>query len=189
MLVTVLVWAYAHKVTSSREIEELCRTDVAFRVICGGNLPDHVTFARSGRVSRGWWRTSSLRCWCCARGWAWKLGTVALDGMKIAANASKAANRTGERLRKLAAEAVAAHAAADAAEDALFGAGARGDEVPEEAWNPRSRDGRIRAALAGLEAEREAAKAEGFRGSGPGSGPGARRYRRRWRWRRRSWPG
>src|SRR5689334_23776425 len=31
MLVTVLVWAYAHRVTSSREIEGLCRTDVAFR--------------------------------------------------------------------------------------------------------------------------------------------------------------
>ena len=41
MLVTVLAWAYAHRVTSSRRIEELCRTDVAFRVICGGNLPDH----------------------------------------------------------------------------------------------------------------------------------------------------
>jgi transposase len=46
MLVTVLVWAYAHKVTSSREIERLCGTDVAFRVICAGNQPDHVTFAR-----------------------------------------------------------------------------------------------------------------------------------------------
>src|ERR1700685_4038178 len=46
MLVTVLMWAYAHGVTSSREVERLCHTDVAFRVICGGNLPDHVTFAR-----------------------------------------------------------------------------------------------------------------------------------------------
>src|SRR5579872_1477098 len=46
MLVTVLVWAYAHGVRSSRDIERLCRTDVAFRVICGGNMPDHVTFAR-----------------------------------------------------------------------------------------------------------------------------------------------
>src|ERR1700692_1641126 len=47
MLVTVLVWAYAHRVTSSREIERLCRTDVAFRVICGGNLPDPVAVPRS----------------------------------------------------------------------------------------------------------------------------------------------
>ena len=170
MLVTVLVWAYAHKETSSREIEGLCRTDVAFRVICGGNLPDHSTVARfrkdfPGLVEEFFAQVLTL----CARLGMGRLGAVALDGMKIAADASKAANRTEEGLRKLAREAVAAHAAADAAEDALFGAGRRGDEVPEEAWNPRSRDGRIRAALAGLEAERaaaeqeQAAKAEGFR--------------------------
>jgi Transposase DDE domain len=88
-----------------------------------------------------------------------KLGVVALDGMKIAGNASKAANRTEEALARLAAETVAAHAAADAAEDELFGAGRRGDEVPEEAWRPRSRDSRIAAALASLKAEREAARA------------------------------
>src|SRR5580700_9303532 len=64
MLVTVLVWAYAHGVTSSREIERLCGTDVAFRVICAGNLPDHCTVARSGVISRVRWRGSSRRCWC-----------------------------------------------------------------------------------------------------------------------------
>jgi hypothetical protein len=64
---------------------------------------------------------------------------------------------------------VAARAAADQAEYALFGAGVRGDEVPPEAWSPRSRDQRIRAALADREAERaaaqarEEAKAEEFR--------------------------
>ncbi len=30
MLVTVLVWAYAHGVRSSRQMERLCGTDVAF---------------------------------------------------------------------------------------------------------------------------------------------------------------
>ena len=83
---------------------------------------------------------------------------MALDGMKIAASASKAANRAEDTLAKLAGEAVAAHAAADAAEDELFGAGRRGDEVPEEAWSPRRRDERIAAALAGLRAERLAAE-------------------------------
>jgi transposase len=170
MLATVLVWAYAHGVVSSRRIEELCRTDVAFRVICGGNLPDHVTFARfrsdfPGAVAAFFTEVLVL----CARLGMGRLGTVALDGMKIAASASKAANRTQEGLRKLAGEAVAAHAAADQAEDELFGAGVRGDEVPEEAWSPRGRAGRIAAALASLEAERQAAeqeqaaKAEAFR--------------------------
>jgi transposase len=170
MLATVLVWAYAHEVTSSRRIEELCRTDVAFRLICGGNLPDHSTVARFRRAFEeavGEFFGEVLIV--CARLGMGRLGTVALDGMKIAASASKAANRTEEGLRKLAAEAVAAHGQADAAEDALFGAGVRGDEVPEQARDPRTRAGRIAAALAGLEAERaaaaqaEAAKAEGFR--------------------------
>jgi transposase len=160
MLVTVLVWAYAHGVVSSREIERLCRTDVAFRLICGGNLPDHCTFARfrgDHPEAAGALFTEVLVL--CARLGMGKLGTVALDGMKIAASASKAANRTEAGLRKLARERVAAHAAADAAEDELFGEGRRGDEVPPEAWSPRSRDERIRAALADLEAERAAAEA------------------------------
>ena len=161
MLVTVLVWAYAHRVTSSREIERLCGTDVAFRVICAGNLPDHATFARfrgdfPGAVAAFFTEVLVL----CARLGMGKLGTVALDGMKIAANASKSANRTEAGLAKLAREMVAAHAAADAAEDVLFGAGRRGDEVPEDAWSPRRRDERIAAALAGLKAGREAAEAE-----------------------------
>ena len=159
MLVTVLVWAYAHGVRSSRDIERLCGTDVAFRVICAGNLPDHVTFARfraefCEAVTGFFAEVLKL----CARLGMGRLGTVALDGMKIAANASKAANRTEDTLARLAGEAVAAHAEADAAEDELYGAGVRGDEVPQEAWQPRSRASRIAAALAGLRAERQAAQ-------------------------------
>ena len=130
MLAVVLVWAYAHRITSSRRMEELCRTDVAFRLICAGNLPDHSTIARFrkdfGPAVAGFFTGVLILC---ARLGMGRLGTVALDGTKIAASASKAANRTEKRLRELAAEAVAAHAAQDAAEDELFG-DARGDEVP-----------------------------------------------------------
>ena len=163
MLLALLTWAYAHQVMSSRRIEELCRTDVAFRVICAGDVPDHCTISRfrgdfPGAIGAFFAGVLVL----CARLGMGRLGMVALDGTKIAANASKEANRTGERLRKLAAGAVAAHAAADAADDGLFGAGARGDEVPAEAWRPGSRRQRIAAALADLEAG-EAAAAAGRR--------------------------
>jgi transposase len=161
MLVTVLTWAYAHQVTSSRRIEQLCHTDVAFKVICGGNLPDHVTFARFRSAfpeAAGEFFAQVLAL--CARLGMGKLGVVALDGMKIAASASKSANRTEETLRKMAAETVARHGETDAAEDDLFGPEARGDEVPEDAWRPRQRAGRIAAALASLEAGRAAADAE-----------------------------
>src|SRR5215469_9336443 len=118
MLVTVLVWAYAHGETSSRRMEELCRTDVAFRVICAGNLPDHTTIARFRQgfpaAAAGFFGEVLVLC---ARLGMGRLGVVALDGTKVAANASRSANRTERRLRELAAESVAAHAAQDAAED------------------------------------------------------------------------
>jgi transposase len=155
MLVTVLVWAYAHQVTSSRRIEALCGTDVAFGVICGGNLPDHVTIARfRADFPDAAALLFALVLVLCARLGRGRPGVVALDGTKIAASASKSANRTGERLRKMAAETVAA-----AAEDDRFGAGARGDEVPPGAWRPGRRGERIAAALADLGAERAAAQA------------------------------
>jgi transposase len=165
MLLAVLVWAYAHRETSSRRMEELCATDVAFRVICAGNLPDHSTIARFrkdfGEAAAGFFAQVLVLC---ARLGMGRLGVVALDGTKIAASASKAANRTEKRLRELAAEAVAAHAAADAAEDELYGEGRRGDELPPDegagAWSPRRRAERVAEALAQLEAERGAAEAE-----------------------------
>jgi transposase len=154
MLATLLVWAYFQGLSSSRRIEELCGTDVAFRVVCGGNRPDHSTVARfRGDFAVPVERLFTEVLILCARLGMGKLGTVALDGTKIKANASKAANRTEETLARLAAERVAAHAEADAAEDALFG-DARGDEVPAEAADPFTRDERIDAALASARAER-----------------------------------
>src|SRR5258707_5188162 len=138
MLVTVLTWAYAHQVTSSRRIEQLCGTDVAFRVICAGNTPRHVTIARfrwAFPEAAGEFFAQVLAL--CARLGMGKLGVVALDGMKIAASASRAANRTEETLARLAAETVARHGQADAAEDGLFGAGAARDEVAQESRAPR----------------------------------------------------
>src|ERR1700733_12570 len=152
MMLTLLVWAYANGVTSSRRIERLCQQDVAFRVICAGHVPDHVTVARFrqqfAETAAGLFAQVLALC---ARLGMGQVGTVALDGTKIAASASKGANRTEEGLRRLAAEMAAAHAEADKSEDALFGEGRRGDDDPGD---PGTRAGRVDAALASLEAER-----------------------------------
>lgn len=129
MLVTVLVWAYARGVASSRDIEGLCRTDVAFRVICGRIFPDFSTICRfqsafPGTIGEFFAQVLIL----CARLGMGRLGNVALDGMKIAASASKSANKTEQTLRKMAAETVAAHGRADVAEDDLFGEGRAGTQ-------------------------------------------------------------
>jgi hypothetical protein len=159
MLVTLLVWGYANGVTSSRRIEAACLADVCFRVICAGSVPDHVTIARfrAAFPAAAQALSGEVLVLCAKLGMS-QLGTVALDGMKIAANASVAADRTEEGLRKLAARRAGQHAAAGAAEDELFGEGRRGDELPPGAADPGSRDERIRKALAELEAEREAAR-------------------------------
>src|SRR5258706_2642417 len=172
MLVMLLTWAYANRVTSSRRIEALCRTDVAFRVICGGDVPDHVTVARfrAGFGDAVCALFAQVLVLCAELGMG-RLGVVALDGTKVAASASKAANRTGEGLRKLAAEAVAAHAAADAAEDEARGPAVRRDAVSAPLDRPpfsaaaADRAARIAAARAGRGAGRGAGgEKEGGRG-------------------------
>ena len=179
MLVTLLIWAYANGITSSRRIERLCGQDVAFRVVCAGRAPDHATIARFrqqfAETAAALFAEVLLLC---ARLGMGRVGTVALDGTKIAADASKEANRTEEGLRKLAAGLAAAHAETDAEEDALFGEGRRGDDDPGD---PFTRAERVAAALASLEAEREAreaaeraaaqARLDAARAGTPGRGP------------------
>jgi len=46
MMLTLLAYAYAVGERSSRGIERRCREDVAFRVICANQVPDHATIAR-----------------------------------------------------------------------------------------------------------------------------------------------
>jgi hypothetical protein len=78
-----------------------------------------------------------------------RVGLIAVDGTKIAGNASRAANRTYEQIaRELLEEA----AAADATEDARLG-DRRGDELPSELADRSSRRARLRAAKERLEAE------------------------------------
>ena len=158
MLVTVLIWAYANGITSSRRIERLCQQDVAFRVICAGHLPDHATIARfrAGCAAAAAPLFAQVLMLCARLGMG-QVGTVAIDGTKIGADASRDANRAEEGLRKLAAELAAAHARTDAEEDALFGKGKRGDDDPGD---PHTRAERVAAALAGLQAERAAREAE-----------------------------
>jgi hypothetical protein len=102
-----------------------------------------------------------------------KLGHIAIDGTKMKANASKHKAMSYERMgpaeAKLVAEIEALLAEAervDAEEDAKFGKGKRGDELPKELQRREDRLKKIREAKASLEreakqkAEAEAAEAK-----------------------------
>jgi transposase len=163
MMVAVLLYAYCCGIRSSRQIESSCRTDAAFRVICGGLVPDHATIARfvveHERALEGLF-VEGLRL-CATAGLA-DLSVVALDGTKVAANASLARNRDATWIRKEVAKLIGVTSQdeqpAAAGTDPLPGV-----EPAAEIFSPAGRLARLQAALAVIEAEDAAAEAQAAR--------------------------
>ena len=92
-----------------------------------------------------------------------KLGHVALDGTKVKANASKHKAMSYDRMGKAEAQLekeivdlLREAEVVDKDEDARYGKGKRGDELPEELQRRESRLAKIRVAKAALEAEAKA---------------------------------
>jgi transposase len=153
LLLGVLLYAYATGVRSSRQIERHCRQDLAFRVLAGNQLPDHVTIARfrvRHQTALAGFLVASLKL-CAAAGMV-KVGTVALDGTKVAANAANTASHTLDKLEREVAEILRQAADADHREDLEHGQ-ARGDELPEALASKAGRLARLRQAKTLLEAE------------------------------------
>lgn len=96
----------------------------------------------------------------CAKAGLAKVGTVAVDGTKMAAAASLDANYSKETIEKQVAELLAAAESTDAEEDALYGDEHRGEQLPEELRDRSNRRKRLADAKAGLEAEEQAAEAD-----------------------------
>uniref|UniRef100_UPI003F65795A transposase n=1 Tax=Rhodococcus opacus TaxID=37919 RepID=UPI003F65795A len=170
MLVTLLIWAWSRGMRSSRQIERACSEVVSYRVICAGDTPDHVTISRFRKDNHTACEALFTQVLIlAARLGLGRLETIALDGVKIASNASKDANRTEDGLRRaaeaeaarIATAAAAAHATTDDAEDDLFGEDDPGPgQVPAELADPSTRSARIAEALAQLDAEKEAERCE-----------------------------
>ena len=134
MMVTLLAYAYAVGERSSRGIERRCREDVAFRVICANQAPDHATIARFRvRHEEALADLFGQVLGLCAKAGIVDVGVLAVDGTKLAAAASDGAIRTYEQI---AAEILAEAGRIDAAEDEIHGE-ARGDELPEALRTPR----------------------------------------------------
>ena len=167
MLVVLLLYAYCVGLPSSRKIEKACWEDAAFRVLTGNQQPDHSRIADFRRRHLDALAGLFIRVLrLCQRAGLVSLGTVALDGTKVKANASKHKAMSHERMlkseRQLEAEMRALLRKAeiiDAQEDGQYGKGKRGDELPEELQRRSSRLEWIRKAKAELEAEAAAGKA------------------------------
>ena len=169
MMVRLLLYGYASGVYSSRKIEARTYEDVAFRYLAGDQHPDHDTvaeFRRRHLAALADLFTQALLL--CEKAGLVKLGHVAIDGTKIKANASKHKAMSYQRMTETEArlkreiDALLRQAEeTDAAEDAQFGKGRRGDDLPGELSRRESRLKKIQEAKAALEAEaRERAERE-----------------------------
>ncbi len=150
MLLGLLIYAYCRGVRSSRQVERLCGTDVAFRVLCAQDIPDHCTLARFRADSQDAFASLFTHVLLIAghAGLA-RFGTVAIDGTKIAANASIDANRGADWLAQEVDRMLVEAEQVDAVEDHAAGLGqlsGEGDRVPSGLADPQDRRARIRAA-------------------------------------------
>lgn len=161
MMTALLLYAYCVGKPSSRKIEQATYHSIPFRVLSANQHPDHDTIAA--------FRKRHLKAlaglfvqvlWLCRKAGLVKLGHVALDSTKVRANASKHKAMSYGRMQKQVAaleqqvnQLLAEAEACDTKEDALYGKGLRGDELPEELRFANTRLAKIREAKKALEDE------------------------------------
>ncbi len=188
MMVKVLLYGYATGCISSRKLAKRLREDVAFRVLAAENFPAHRTLCDFRHDHLEELRALFVQVVRLAReAGLVKLGTVAVDGSKVKANASRHKSMTyremtkqEKRLRREIDDWFAEADRVDAYEDELYGPDKRGDELPE---GLRRREDRLRAieeAKKRLEARQ--AEADRKKGRSPDddrkSPRGGRRFKR-----------
>ncbi len=171
MMVTLLVYAYAIGVCSSRKIAAACERNLAFRAITGDDRPDFRTISDFRKIHRSALKPLFIEVLRVAGELGMvKLGNLSTDGTKMRACASrhkamsygymaKEIARLEAEIERLLKDAERLDAEQDAAQGSR-----RGDELPGELSRREDRLAKIRAAKARLEAEaRAAAEAEQHR--------------------------
>src|SRR3954452_19901635 len=149
-----------------------CQVDVACRVVVGEDAPDFRTISDFRKVHLARLETLFVEVLkLCALAGLVRVGTIALDGTKIKANASRhkamsydRMKAEEERLKQEIARLLSDARAADEAEDIEHGPDRQGDELPDELARRQSRLAKIQGARklleerARVEAAEEAAR-------------------------------
>jgi len=170
LMLSLLIYAYCTGTFSSRKIAAQIEDSVAFRVIAAGTSPSHRTICRFREENLDEFQGIFVQVVQLAKeAGLVKMGTVAIDGSKLKANASKHKAMSYERmiveekrLREEIAKLTRAARDLDKLEDESFGPDFRGDELPAELSRRETRRQAILAAKKRLE-ERKAAEAEAKR--------------------------
>jgi transposase len=159
LMLKLVLYGYVTGTRASRAIERACTDVVAFRWLAANQAPDFRSIARFRRRHLTALRELfGVSLGLCREAGMVRLGTVALDGTKVRANASRRKAMSyrylTEKEKILAAEVDdMLHDAevSDAREDKAFGKDRRGDEVPEHLRTKEGRLAAMRKAKADLE--------------------------------------
>ena len=161
-MVKILIYAYMRGVTSSRGMAQQCEENIAFQFLTRGQRPDFRTIALFRRKKRHLLRRVFKKTVALAQqmGIA-RLGLVALDSVKLSADASSGKKMTvaqlNEELKKLDAG-LGKVETSDRQEDGQYGSQARGDELPADVVGAQQRKEKLESALAILHERQASAK-------------------------------
>ena len=102
MMAALLIYCYAHGIFSSRKIETASYGDVAVRYLTGDTHPDHDTIATFRRRNRELFEQCFVQVLAMAgEVGVLQVGTVSIDGTKLAGNASKYKSVSYKRCEEL----------------------------------------------------------------------------------------
>lgn len=148
MMVALILHAYARGIRSSRQIESALVHDVGFKVVTANHKPDHATIARfrAGFEAELEGLFVGVLALCVNAGLV-DPRLVALDGTKMAADASASRNVSRDALEEFAHKVFEDAARIDAEEDELYGKDKRGDELRDDLKDPEVRKRWIREQL------------------------------------------
>ncbi|MGH7939716.1 MAG: transposase, partial [Limisphaerales bacterium] len=156
MLLALLLYCYATGVFSSRRIEQASSDSVPVRMICGDTHPDHDTICAFRRQNRALVQETFVRVLELAQALSLlQVGqiTVAVDGTKVLAHASKHAavsyEHAGKTIKQLDLEVKELLAKAEQADSTPL---EEGLSIPEEIQRRAERKAKLAAARAQIEA-------------------------------------
>ncbi len=188
LLLALLIYSYATGTFASRQIEALSHYDVALHFLCANTHPDHDTLCTFRRQNKALLQETFVQVLQLTAGLKLvRVGTVAVDGTKVLANASKHSavsyERAGQMIDELKLEVSLLMQKAETADSTLLQDGLT---IPSEIPRRRQRQAQLEQARRVIEqrakdraqaqqpeyeAKREARRATEERGGKPGRRP------------------
>lgn len=160
LLCKLWIFAYTRGITSARKLARECIENLACQFLADGQTPDHRTLSGFRRAQRHWLRWVFAKTVLLARKMGLvRLGLVAIDSVKLQANARAARKRTVAQLKETLGKLdgfLAEAEAEDRRDDQSYGPNADAETLPKKLQQAKTRRAKLQRALTKLQADQAA---------------------------------